>query len=379
MHAASNQIILVVVNQAWVTYKFRARLIETIRAHGYRVAVLTQADDSFEKLRPICDELIPFRITPRSINPWHDILTTIHAFNVIRRLRPYAVLTFTIKPNIYVSLVCHWLGIPVINNVTGLGSMGQQRGARRWLLFKLYRFAFSRSNRVFFQNSEDQNDMIRHGLVDSHVAQLLPGSGVDTDRFKRRAFHATERDLVFCMAARLLVDKGVREYAKAAQIIRREYPGTNFHLWGFVEKDDPRFVGLEEIREWERLNILTFRGEARDALQAFEDVDCVVLPSYYPEGLPRTLLEAGSMSLPAITTDTPGCRDAIVHGLTGLLCAARDIESLCCSMRNMILMPSKERRQMGEAARAYVVANFDERVVLDAYLREIENVSPAPR
>lgn len=375
----SGRTVVVVVNQAWMAWKFRMRLIGSIRAAGYRVVLMAGRDDCFDRLVPACDELIEIRMAFRRISVAADLQTVGEYVRHLRRLRPMAVLTFTIKPNIYASLACRWLGIPVVNNVTGIGT-AQRRGALlAWAIERLYRAAFRRSRQVFFQNPDDLQEFIALRLVEPGQAALLPGSGVDTSYYQPRSGLSGRTGLRVCMLARLLRDKGVVEYAAAASQVRQRFPGIQFDLWGIVDASDPRCVTRSEIAQWEADGVLQFHGEARDALQAFADADLVVLPSYYPEGTPRTLLEAASMGLPCITTDMPGCRIAVLHESTGLLCKPRDVGSLAAAIGRIASMSEEERGAMGRRARARTLAEFDEGIVLDAYRQQLEAVCTRPQ
>ena len=371
----NNATVALIVNQTWAVWKFRARLISTLRAEGYKVVVLAQRDDAFEKLRPLCDELVDVKMAARQISPLRDLQTMAAYRHHLGRIQPLAVLTFSIKPNIYASLVCRSLGIPVVNNVTGLGVVQQRGGWIATTVRFLYRSAFARSHRVFFQNPQDMRQMIEQRLVAADRASLLPGSGVDTTRFVPRADGEASGAVRFCMIARLLRDKGVVEFAQAARTLREQHRDARFALWGILDAADPRCVTRAEIAEWEAQGWLAFHGEASDAREAFECADVVVLPSYYPEGTPRTLLEAGSMALPCITTDTPGCRDAVVHEVTGFICAPRDAQSLAAQMVRAIELGAQGRAQMGVRGRARTIAEFDEHIVLDAYRLQLLQIA----
>jgi glycosyltransferase involved in cell wall biosynthesis len=373
----SPRTVVLISNIAWAVWKFRSRLIETLRAEGYKVVVLAQRDAAFEKLVPLCDEVIEVSMAPRQISPWRDLQTLLSYRKHLRRLRPLAVLTFSIKPNIYASLVCGELGLPVVNNVTGLGAVKRKGGLVAKIVQVLYRKAFSRSACVFFQNAEDMGEMLSQALVSPLQAELLPGSGVDTHHFAPMAARPAGPEVRFCMVARLLKEKGVVEFAEAARAVKELHPNARFDLWGILDASDPRCVTRKEIADWESSGWLRFHGEAKDSREAFAAADVAVLPSYYPEGTPRTLLEAGGMALPCITTDMPGCRDAVLHDVTGLICAPRDTLALAAAMERAIELGPAGRADMGMRGRARILAEFDEDIVLAAYRRKLQSISAA--
>jgi glycosyltransferase involved in cell wall biosynthesis len=363
--------VVVIVNQAWVAWKFRTRLIAHLRAEGWRVVLVTDTRENGELLAGHCDDLVHVPVAARQINPWSDLVTFFGYWRALRAARPDVVLTFTIKPNIYGSLACRVLGIPTISNVTGLGTI-QRSGALitatvRWL----YRLAFARSSWIFFQNRADATQMETAGLVPVGGWSILPGSGVDTDYYRPKARPAGATQFRFCMMARLLLEKGVVEYAEAARRVRARRPDLRFDLWGILDDHDARYVTREQISAWEEGGVLAYHGEARDAVQAFAEADVVVLPSYYAEGVPRTLLEASSLGLPCITTDMPGCRDAVEHGRTGLHCQARNIDDLAAAMLEMVERGLPAMCVMGEAGRRRMLEQFDEGIVLNQYSRQI--------
>lgn len=372
------KIVAVLVNQAWVAWKFRSRLMLHLRSMGYRVVLLTDSSAGRHALDEVCDELVHVPMAATRIAPLQDLRTFWQYQRELRRVQPLAVLSFTIKPNIFGALAAHRLGVPVIANVTGLGSIKGRGGLVGRIVKLLYRWALRKDHWVYFQNTQDAAEMCALGVVPQGRWSVLPGSGVDIDHYRPTMRSTESRPMRFCMLARLLRDKGVVEFAEAARQVRKVRPHVDFELWGILDKNDSRCVTSDEIRAWEVEGLLSFRGEARDALQAFSAADVVVLPSYYPEGLPRTLLEAGAMGLPSITTDNPGCRDAVVDGVTGLLCAPRDAGSLAKAMLKLADMDTEARATMGSAARARVLSHFDERLVLAAYSQKLSEASGLP-
>lgn len=341
--------------------------MQHLRSIGYRVVLLSDCSAGRYTLEDFCDELVHVPMAATKIAPWADFATLRRYARELARLRPALVLTFTIKPNIYGALASHSLNLPVITNVTGLGSTKSRKGLIGSIVKLLYRCALRKAYWVYFQNSEDAAEMCTIALVPERRWSVLPGSGVDVRLYRPELRRLEPGRLRFCMLARLLREKGVVEFAEAAREVRLKRPDLQFEIWGILDTADTRCVSSTEVAAWQAEGLIVFRGEARDAVQAFEDADVVVLPSYYPEGLPRTLLEAAAMGLPAITTDTPGCRDAVVDGKTGLLCKPRDATSLAAAILRLADMPPELRSAMGTAARARVLEQFDEKLVLDAY------------
>ena len=219
------------------------------------------------------------------------------------------------------------LGIPAINNISGLGAVFVRRGLLRQLVERLYRFALRRSVTVFFQNRDDLQLFVDRRIVTPAQAKLLPGSGVDLAHFTPAPLPA-EGAVTFLLAARLLWDKGVGEFVEAARRLRRDFPDARFRILGNVERKSAAAVPLSKLQEWSGEGVIDYLGSADDVRPALAAADCIVLPSYYREGVPRVLLEAAAMGIPVITTDMPGCREAVEDGATGLLCEPRSVNSL---------------------------------------------------
>jgi glycosyltransferase involved in cell wall biosynthesis len=204
-------------------------------------------------------------------------------------------------------------------------------------------------------------------VIEPSRAVLLPGSGVDLAHFAPRG-GKTDPLFTFLFAARLLWDKGIGEFVEAARRIRRLDRNVRFRILGRIETTSRAAVGLYPLSEWQAEGVIEYAGSAEDVRPIFAESDCVVLPTYYREGVPRVLLEAAAMAIPAITSDGPGCRDAVDHGATGLLCEPRSIDSLTAAMERMLGMTPDERARMGLAGRRKMALQFREEIVHRAYL-----------
>ena len=315
---------------------------------------------------------------PRGTSVLSDVRLYLSYRRLLRNLRPAALLTFTIKPNIYGSLAARTFGKPVINNVSGLGTLFVRPSPLTRLVTRLYRTALVRSATVFFQNRDDAELFMAEALVRREQVRLLPGSGIDLNRFKPGPLPEREAP-TFLLAARLLKDKGVTEFVDAAQIVRVSVPQAKFRIAGLVEPAGPAAVPVEQLEGWAREGAIDWVGPAADIRPFISDADCIVLPSYYREGVPRILLEAAAMGRPTITTDTPGCRDAIEDGVTGFLCAPRSADSLAAAMLKLARLSPNIRQGMGAAARARMERSFSQELVHGAYLDALRRAGVMPQ
>jgi glycosyltransferase involved in cell wall biosynthesis len=360
--------IAVAANDGWNVVNYRAGLIRALRSAGIRIAVLAPSGPHDDAIRATGADFYPVPVSARGTSPIADMRTLLALLRQLKAIRADAFLGFTAKPNIYGSIAARSLGIPVINNISGLGSTFDRRSILNRIVTALYRIALRGSSVVFFQNPDDRRLFEEAGLVRDGQAALLPGSGIDLDHFAPRARSESEGSFTFLLAARLLWDKGVSEFVEAARRVRSSGSDARFQILGIVEPESRAAVPLAQLEQWAREGIVDYLGSAADVRPAIAAADCVVLPSYYREGVPRVLLEAASMAVPAITTDWPGCREAVDDGKTGLLCEPKSVESLAAAMERMLAMTGEKRLQMGQAARGKMEREFAEEIVHRRYL-----------
>jgi glycosyltransferase involved in cell wall biosynthesis len=357
------------INTAWNIANFRAGLIAALIAEGYDVVAIAPPDGHVHRLEAMGCRFIPLPMDNKGTNPAKDAALFLRYLSILRQERPVAYLGYTIKPNVYGSLAAQRLGIPVINNVSGLGTAFIRDTWLTKVVKRLYRTAFAGSHCVFFQNGEDRGLLVSADIVAAERARVVPGSGIDLDRFAPAVSEPAASDDAcrFLLIARLVFDKGVREYVEAARIARAARPQARFDMLGFLDVENRTAVTRDEVDRWVTDGVIDYLGDADDVRPYIAAADCAVLPSYR-EGTPRTLLEAAAMAKPIVTTDVPGCREVIEDGKTGFLCRVHDAEDLAAKMIAMFDMGAERRQLMGLAGRAKMERQFDERLVIEAYL-----------
>lgn len=370
--AVPGKIIAISINASWNIFNFRAGLIRALQAEGHEVVALSPPDAFAPRLAELGVHHVAVPMDSAGISPAHDLVLLARYRRALKAVRPDVFLGYTAKPNIWGSIAAQSLGIAVVNNVSGLGTAFIREGLLTRIVTMLYRAAFRRSATVFFQNGEDRDLFVSRRIVDPGKAALLPGSGIDLERFapRDRAVDG-EAPFAFLMVARLLWDKGVREYVEAARLVRDNFPGARFRLLGFLDVVNRTAVPRAQVEAWAAEGLIDYLGDVEDVRPHLAAADCVLLPSYR-EGLPRVLLEAAAMARPLIATDVPGCRQIVEEGANGFLCAARDPDSLAEAMLKMLRLPVEERLAMGAAARRRVESDYDERIVARLYLEAIE-------
>jgi len=347
----------------------RAGLIRALQDQGYEVVAAAPQGRGEEELRQmgVQTEVLPFN--PRGMSPIADFILLRRFRALFRRVKPAAFMAFTVKPNIYGAAAARRAGIVSLNNISGLGRVFVERTLLTRLVERLYRWGFKRSCVVFFENRDDEHLFLIRKIVRSDQAMPLPGAGVDLDQFVPTAAAREEGEpFTFLLAARLLWHKGVRQFVEAARAIRAEQADTRFRILGFIEPRGRDSVPESELHRWAREGVIDYAGGTTDVRPIIAAADCVVLPTFYREGVPRILMEAAAMAKPVIATDMPGCRDAVDDGVTGLICSPRSTESLTEAMRAMLRLGSNRRGDMGREAWAKLERQFDEELVGRAYV-----------
>jgi glycosyltransferase involved in cell wall biosynthesis len=364
--------VVIAANSAWHIANFRAELIRSFARHGYEPIVVAPADRA-GRVQNLGVEHVDLPFERSGLNPFADLALLLRYRQVLKRLRPAAFLGFTIKPNIYGGIAAASLGIPPIANISGLGTAFIRRGPLQVLVTALYRFALRGTSVVFFQNPDDRALFLERRLVRANQALLLPGSGVDLDRFTMKPL--PDGPPAFLFIGRLLGDKGVRELIQAVRKLREVHPNIRTQLLGPLDGHNRTAISRSELNDWVSHGLVEYLGETDDVRPFIEKATAVVLPSYR-EGLPRSLLEAGAMGRPLVATDVPGCREVVDEGVNGFLCAPRNADSLADAMQRLVDLNPDERSTMGLASRRKVESKFSEAVVIQAYLDALGNVAP---
>jgi glycosyltransferase involved in cell wall biosynthesis len=359
--------IFLVGNTAWSMYNFRLEVIRALIAHHHEVTVLAPTDAWSEKL--IAEEIpyIPVEMDNKGTSPGKDLGLCWRLFGMYKKHKPDLIFHYTIKPNIFGSLAAAACGIRSIACVTGAGTVFIQHSWVTRVVRGLLRIALRFPQQVWFLNSDDMNLFTTHGLVKKDKTKLLPGEGIDTEKFSIQSKSGHNGSVVFLYLGRLLWDKGIREYVDAAREIKKVHPQVTFQMLGFLDAQNPSAVPRSAIEAWSREGLIEYLGVTDQVSAVIREADCVVLPSYR-EGIPRSILEAAAMGRPVIATDVPGCREVVDDTITGHLCQPRSVADLKKSMEDMIEIGEERRRAMGNAGRQKVEQTFDIRRIITYYL-----------
>lgn len=365
--------IAVVLNTSWNIYNFRKGLINSLIDKGNEVITIAPKDKFTYKLMDMGCRHIPVKMDSRGANPVRDFLLILELYWIYKKIKPDVILHYTIKPNIYGTIAASWLGIPVINNVCGLGTMFLKDNLVSRVAILMYRISFRFPKKIFFQNNDDRKLFLKRRIVSKKVCDLLPGSGINTNDFSPVNNSRKRQPFTFLLISRLIYDKGILEYIEAIDQLKREGVDANFQLLGQMDAKHKRGIPETDIQEWIEKNQVEYLGTTEDVRSFIQNADCVVLPSYR-EGTPKTLLEAASMAKPIVATNVPGCNSVVKDGENGFLCNVKDSKDLAVKMKGMLNLTDSERVKMGKNSREYILDNFDESIVINKYLESIDKI-----
>ncbi len=364
--------ILVLSNSFIGLYSFRKEVFQTFIDSGYSVSISCPMDNpaKAEWFESIGCEIIETSFNRKGTNPFMDLKLVFRYREIIRKVKPLAVLSYTIKPNLYGGMACQLAGVPQIANVTGLGSAVENPGWLQKLTIFLYKVGLRKSKTVFFQNTANRDFGLLHGMVKKESIKLIPGSGVNLQYHQYQEYPKNDETIRFVFISRLLKEKGIEEYFGAAEAIRAKYPNIEFHVVGWCED-----AYSEKLKELQERGIIIYHGPVGDVRPIIGVANCTVHPSFYPEGMSNVLLESCAAGRPIITTNRPGCGEIVEDGRTGYLVRAKDVGDLINVIERFIALPYSQKVAMGQNARRKVEMEFDRKIVVDAYLKNIEEIA----
>lgn len=348
-------------------YVFRGELAEHLLSLGHSVAVITPPDDYTQKMSDMGCSCYSVEIDRRGTNPLKDFKVVVKYVQLLKRIKPDIVFSYTIKPNIYGALACRLLNIPIVVNVTGLGTAVEYKGWKQIVTLMLYRLSFKKVKTIFFQNN-DNMEFFRERRIYEKKHKLLPGSGVNLNRFKLEEYPSD--DVVnFIFVSRLMKEKGIDQYLEAAEYITNKYPNTRFHICGFCEKEYE-----SKLEALKNNPAIIYHGMVKDMTSILPSMHCTIHPTYYPEGLSNVLLESLATGRPIITTDRAGCREVVEDGINGFVVEQQNAKDLIEKIERFLSLSYEQKKQMGLSGRRKVECEFDRNIVIEKYMREIKEI-----
>lgn len=366
--------IAVIENGLFSTYTMREGLMQRLLKEGYDVTILTHTNSFVSQVEKTGLHVI--NIGSGNLNPWKVLKYIFNLYSALKKIQPDVCLTFSIRPAIWGNFITRHLNIPTITNITGVGPLFISKNLAYRIARSIYRHALQKTKKVFFQNFDDMNLFLQKKFVRKEIAERVPGSGVDYQKFSPMAIAKTgEENFIFLFIGRLIKDKGIFEFVEAARMIRKKFPNIIFNVIGpfWHQNLKSNTITKSDLQNWIVEGIIDYQGEKKDIRKFIAEADCIVLPSYR-EGTSNILLEAASMEKAIITTNTTGCKETVDDEVTGFLCKVKDAEDLADKMEKMYLLSEEDRKTMGKKGRQKIIKEFDKQIVINAYLEAIDRI-----
>ena len=368
--------ILIVCSSDRSLVRFRGDFISDLIKANYEVftAAPNFTPPIVEKLKSFGATPLSYELSRAGISPLGDLRSIQQLKKLMREHRIDLVFPYTIKPVIYASMAANALNIPVISLITGLGFTFTGISTKAKILQKVSEFLYKRSIRknkiIVFQNKDDEELFKKLKiLLPQQKTDIVDGSGINLDKFPHRINEKTTDNVIFIFVARLIMEKGIHLFINAAEQLKSEFPNAEFHILGAPDKT-PSAIKLERLNELHKNNIIVSHGIQNDVTQFLQQSDVFVLPTYYREGIPRSILEALSIGMPIITTDSPGCRETVKNDGNGKIIRPQSLEDVMDAMRFFLENP-QNIKEMGIQSRKYAEERFDVKLINKKLIRLI--------
>lgn len=357
--------IVILSNEDKGLYTFRGMLIKSLLASGNEVTLCVPKGNSDDLLRSLDAKIRYTEIDRRGTNPLKDLRLFRQYKSIIREEKPDFIITYTIKCNIYGGRAAYRAGVPYAMNVAGLGSAFQKDNLLKKLVVGLYKKPAEKAQCIFFENEENRKIFVEAIKCASDKTIVLPGAGVDLEEYPAAPM-PPESPTTFLFMARIMKEKGFEELAEAFTLLKRDFgDDVRLNILGGMEENY-----ADTVTRLEKENIVTYFGAQKDVKPYIAESHCCVLPSYH-EGMSNTLLECAAMGRPLITTDIPGCREAVIDGQSGFLVPVRNAAALYEALKKFYQLSAEQKAEMGMAGRHRMEAVFDKRKVVEMTLKGV--------
>ncbi|MDP0507290.1 MAG: glycosyltransferase family 4 protein [Fusobacterium sp. JB019] len=360
--------VLILANSSSGLWHFRGELLRKLIEDKYDVYISCPRGSYVYKVKELGCSYIETKISRRSKNIIEDFKLLKKYKKIINNIKPNVVLTYTIKPNIYGGMICRLLKIPYLANITGLGTALENKNFMQKILIYLYRIVFKNVNCVFFQNEENKQFFLKKGFNLKHY-QLIPGSGVNLEKFALQKYPSEEKEINFVFISRIMKEKGIDQYLEVAEYIKNKYSNINFYICGSCEEDY-----IETLKKYEKKGYINYQGVVKDMHKFLENIHCTIHPTYYPEGISNVLLESCASGKPIITTNRSGCREIVDDNINGFIVKEKNTKDLIEKVEKFLKLSHEEKKKMGLNGRKKTEKQFDRNIVIDSYLKEINKI-----
>lgn len=359
--------IVILSNHHAYTYNFRREIIQRLIEKKYKIYIILPYGEKVELLKDMGCEYINIPLDRRGMNPYTDFKLLLSYYKIIGSIKPDAVLSYTVKPNVYGGIVCRIKNIPFFPNITGLGTAVETENMVQKMLIGFYRIAYKKATCIFFQNYDNKIFFQNKGIKVNNY-KVIPGSGVNTEYFTLLPY-PPEKTINFMFISRIMKEKGIDQYLDAAEFIREKYPNTQFHVLGFCEEN---YEG--KLADLEQKNIIKYHGMQSDVREFHKISHCTVHPTYYPEGMSNVLLESAATGRPIITTNRVGSKEIVDDNVNGFVVEEQNSRDLIEKIEKFLALTYTEKKEMGLAGRAKMENEFNREIVVNEYLSALEEI-----
>ena len=354
-------------NTSFSIYKFRLGVMRSFISKGYEVVAIAPEDEYSVLFQKENIKYISIEIDGKGKSILDDAKLIFSFADIYKKEKIDFIFHYTIKPNIYGSLAARYLRIPSIAITTGLGFSFKKKNVFNLFIKTLYRFSLQKVLEVWFLNTNDKDIFVKNNVIRKEKAFILPSEGIDSDYYFPQVKTEKSDKFIFLLLSRLIKEKGIEEYVAAAEMLKEKGLNIECQLLGKQERESSKSISIVTVKNWHKENKINYLGEFIDIREFIANSDCIVLPSYYMEGVPRCLMEAMSMERPIITTDNVGCRELIVDRVNGYMCEPKNVLDLASKMEHIYSNTILERKKMGENGRKFILDNFDETKIIEQY------------
>ena len=358
--------ILILSNHFITLFNFRKELITKLVEDGHEVFISMPKATENSFFTDMGCKIIETEVDRRGINPIKDIGLLIRYIKIMKKIEPDIILSYTIKPNIYGCIASNLTKNRQVSNITGTGATFLRENIISKIVKVLYKISLKKSYKVFFQNSGDKSYFVENKMVGNNYS-MLPGSGVNLEQYFVNDLPSYE-ETNFIFIGRVMMLKGIDEYLGCAKIIKEKYPNTNFYIAGFIEEERYRDI----IGELHSKGIINYIGFQKDIKSWIQKCHCTILPSHGGEGIPNVLLESSAMGRICIASRINGSKDVVDDGVTGYLFDTGSTEDLIDKVERLLRLNNQKKKELGLNGRQKVEKDFDRKIVIDAYLKEVD-------
>jgi len=357
--------VMVLANFSMGLWKFRKELLEKLIKDGHKVYISLPNGEYIPHLKQLGCNYVETKVDRRGTNPITDFSLLLSYINIIKRIKPDIVLTYTIKPNVYGGLACRATKTPYLSNITGLGTAIENKGLIQKIALVFYRMGLKKAKCIFFQNESNKQFFINKNIVSSPI-KVIPGSGVNLKEHNFEEYPNETKTISLLYVGRIMKAKGMDELLEAAEIIKHKHPFVEFNLVGYCEE-----LYSDRLNQLADNGVINYHEKKDNVHSYIKNAHAVILPSYH-EGMSNALLEAASTGRPVLASEIAGCIEIFDEEVTGMGFAAGNTNSIVHAITKFIDTPYDQKVKMGLAGRKKMEKSYDRNIVIDDYIEQID-------